>query len=429
MKLKQITFYSFIFFFTFQIILSQESQSLSHYGLPVLPGVSGYGLDSKGGQDGEIIKVTNLNKEGEGSLAEAIQTEGPRIIVFEVAGVIDLERSTLEILNPHITIAGQTSPFPGITIIQGGIRIRTHDVIIQHIKVRPGEAGQEKRSGWEVDGISTSRGAWNVVIDHCSLTWATDENLTASGPRFAGNNIKEWRENTSHRIVFSNCIVAEGLSNSTHEKGEHSKGSLIHDNTTDILVTGNLFANNVRRNPYCKGGSQVTIINNFIYNPGKAAIHYNLVRWEWKGNSWLTGKIVCVGNSIEFGNDTKRNVSAGSFHGPVEVFWKDNLINTETKVKKPSGKYKQLDSVPFWPEGLAAISAAEVKKKVLENAGAFPWARDEIDQRIISEIRAGTGKIIDSEEEVGGYPEIEPVYRQFVAEEWDLNTLQVKMRR
>ena len=425
MKPKRISIYSvfIVFIFQFQITYSQQSIDSFQYGLPIFPHVIGFGLDSKGGSGGEIIKVTNLNIEGKGSLSEAIQFDGPRIIVFEVAGVIDLEGNTLQILNPFITIAGQTAPFPGITIIKGGIKIRSHDVILQHIKVRPGEAGHEKKSGWEVDGISTSMGAYNVIVDHCSLTWATDENLTASGPRFYGNNTDEWRKNTSHRIVFSNCIIAEGLSNSTHSKGEHSKGSLIHDNATEILIIGNLFANNMRRNPYCKGGTQVTILNNYIYNPGKAAIHYNLAGSEWKGYDWVTGKIVVAGNSIEFGNDTGSKVSGGSFRGPVEVFWKDNLISANTDVKELSGNYTPLESAPFWPEGLVIKPAADIKKSVLKNAGAFPWDRDDIDKRIIAEVQSGRGKIIDSEKDVGGYPKIKPVYRKFIANEWDLNTL------
>jgi pectate lyase len=428
MKTKRISIYSvFIFFiFQFQITYSQQSIDSLQYGLPVLPNVIGFGLNSKGGNGGDIIKVTNLNKEGKGSLSEAIQFDGPRIIVFEVAGVIDLEGNSLQILNPFITIAGQTAPFPGITLIKGGINIPSHDVILQHIKIRPGEADHKKKSGWEADGISTSMGAYNVIIDHCSLTWATDENLSASGPRFQGNNIDEWRKNTSHRVVFSNCIIAEGLSNSTHSKGEHSKGSLIHDNATEILIIGNLFANNLRRNPFCKGGTQVAILNNYIYNPGMAAIHYDLIESEWEGYDYVTGKIVAAGNSIEFGNDSRSDVSGGLFRGPVEVFWKDNLITANTDVKELSGNYTPLERAPFWPEGLVLEPATDVKRLVLKNAGAFPWNRDDIDKRIIAEVQSGRGKIIDSEKDVGGYPEIKPVYRKFIADEWDLNKLTKK---
>ena len=417
-------FTTVLFICLMQSSYTQHPSDTCQYGLPVFPEVSGFGLDSKGGKNGRIIKVTTLDREGPGSLLEAIKSDGPRIIVFEVAGVIDLERNTLRIVEPYISIAGQTAPFPGITVIKGGISIGTHDVIIQHIKVRPGEAGQEKKSGWEVDGISTSGGAYDVIIDHCSLTWATDENLSASGPRFEGKDIEEWRKNTSHNIVFSNCIIAEGLSNSTHIKGEHSKGSLIHDNATGILLVGNLFANNKRRNPYCKGGTQVVIINNYIFNPGAAAIHYGLVSSEWEGLDWVKGKIVSVGNYIEYGKDTQGSVSGGSFqNGPVEVFWQDNYINAKGKVRVLSGDYDLQESPSIWPEGLEAQPASNVKNSVLKNAGAFPWNRDDVDKRIITEVQCGTGRIIDSEMEVGGYPFYEPVFKKFEIEEWDLHTL------
>jgi len=227
-------------------------------------------------------------------------------------------------------------------------------------------------------------------------------------------------------VVFSNCIIAEGLSKSNHAKGEHSKGSLIHDNATEILVIGNLFANNMRRNPYRKGGTQVAILNNYIYNPGGAAIHYKLEKQEWRGKDPVTGIIVAVGNVINFGEDSRRNISAGSFESPVQVYWKDNRVIAMNEPKALSGNYTLLDSVPFWPEGLEVKPAAEVKESVLKNAGAFPFNRDEIDSRIILEGQTGKGKIIDSEKKVGGYPHIEAVYRRFNADEWDLNSLTKK---
>ena len=420
--------FSFIttIFFLFQInmVYSQSSLQTDHYGLPVLKGVTGFGVDTKGGQGGKILKVTNLNKDGKGSLAEAIQSDGPRIIVFEVGGVIDLERESLIVKNPYITIAGQTAPSPGITIIKGGFYIQTNDVIIQHIKVRPGEAGQAKKSGWEVDGISTIKGAFNIIIDHCSLTWATDENLSASGPRHNGADVNEWRKSTSHRVVFSNCIIAEGLSNSTHAKGEHSKGSLIHDNATDILIIGNLYAHNMQRNPLFKAGVYGLIINNYIYNPGNAAIHYGAAPQSWAGFDWITGKMVVEGNVIEAGPDTRETISVGFFNGPpVDVFWKNNRIVSKREIRELSGTYTLTDIMPFWPDGLIVMPVEHVRDWILNNAGAFPWDRDEIDKRIISEVKSWTGRIIDSEQDVGGYPKIKPVYRKFNLEEWDMNTL------
>ncbi len=388
-----------------------RSQQINVTGESLFPGTSGFGTDSRGGYGGRIVTVSTLNRDGKGSLAEAIRTKGPRIVVFEVAGTIDLGGRSLGIINPYITIAGHTAPYPGITLIRGGINIGTHNVIIQHLKVRPGEAGREKQSGWDIDGISTVDSARNVIIDHCSLTWATDENLSASGPQFQGATPEEWRKNTSHNIVFSNCLIAEALSHSTHSKGEHSKGTLIHDNVTGILIIKNLFASNVERNPLFSGGSQGLIVNNFIYNPKEVAIDYVLSPGEWEGRKLITGKMGIIGNVIEFGPDTKKNLAAAHFLGPVEVFWKDNILNGGPEAREFSGDFTRLFEAPFWPKGLKAIPANRVKEYVLENAGAFPWHRDEIDQRIIDGIRQGTGRVINSEKDVEGYPDTKPVFR------------------
>ena len=218
------------------------------------PGALGWAASTPGGRGGQIIKVTTLAGSGPGSFRAAVEAKGPRIVVFEVGGVIDLDRKTIKIVEPFLTIAGQTAPSPGVTLIRGRIDISAHDVIVQHIRVRPGEAGQPKKSGWDEDSLSTQAGAYNVIIDHCTLTWGTDENLSASGPRFTGKTPEEWRKGTSHRITFSNNIIAESLAYSTHAKIEHSKGSLIHDNVSDLLIVGNLYAHNYERNPLFKGG-------------------------------------------------------------------------------------------------------------------------------------------------------------------------------
>lgn len=357
--------------------------------------------------------------------------KGPRTIVFEVGGVIDLEKKSIAIREPFLTIAGQTAPSPGVTFIRGGIGIQTHDVIIRHIRVRPGEAGAGKKSGWEVDGIAT--GSYNIIVDHCSCTWATDENLSASGPRFDGKTVEEWRKNTSHRVTFSNCIIAEGLSHSSHAKGEHSKGSLIHDNATEIAIIGNLYANNVQRNPYFKGGVRGIVVNNYIVNPGRKAIHYGLPAGEWKGHDYVTGQIAIVGNVMEHGQDTppKMPLFLVSGSGPVEVFAKDNIaLDLSGKDVKVIGtddnKCRRVDAPPLWPDAFEAKPAASVKARVLRHAGARPWDRDAIDRRVIAEAASGTGKIIDSEAEVGGYPEIQGTRARFDPLEWDLTTMERK---
>ena len=187
---------------------------------PAFPGAVGPAAGTPGGRGGRILRVTTLAASGPGSLRAAIETRGPRIIVFEVGGVVDLARTTIDIREPYLTVAGQTAPSPGVTLIRGGIDIRTHDVVLRHIRIRPGADGDAKRSGWESDAISTIA-ARNVIVDHCSLSWAPDENLSASGPRFTGATPEAWRAGTSRNISFSYNLLAEGLADSTHPKGEH----------------------------------------------------------------------------------------------------------------------------------------------------------------------------------------------------------------
>lgn len=429
MKANNELQFCLVFFFSLLLNLdyahssNNNSGNLNNYGLPVISGVTGFGLDAVGGKDGRIIAVTNLNRDGEGSFAAALAADGPRTIVFEVAGVIDLDRRTLRVTNPYVTIAGQTAPSPGITLIKGALVITTHEVIVQHIRVRPGEAGHAKKSGWEPDGIATSGGAYNVIIDHCTATWAPDENLSTSGPRFNGNSVEDWRKNTSHRVTISNSIIAQGLSNSTHAKGEHSKGTLIHDNATDILLYGNLYADNMDRHPLAKGGSQSAVVNNYIYNPGRAVVLYVLNAGEWGDHEWVTGKITVEGNYIEYGPDTSENIYVGRFRGPVEVFWRDNKVVSNNPVNEFLGTPTFMPARTVWPNGLTPMPAADVKEHVLNNAGAFPWDRDELDEQLVAAVRAGNGKIIDSEVEAGGYPVVTPVYRKFNAEEWNLLTM------
>ena len=397
----------------------------------LFPNPGGLGPFTKGGAGGRILRVENLENSGPGSLRAAIEKRGPRIIVFEVGGIIDLQDSILRIKDPFLTIAGQTAPSPGITIIKGGIQVATHDVIIQHIRVRPGEAGHAKKSGWEVDGIASTKGAHKLIVDHCSISWATDENLSASGPRFDGKDSTEWRRNTSHQVLFSNCIISEGLSNSSHAKGPHSKGSLIHDNTTDIIIARNLYAHNVSRNPFFKGGAQGIVVNNYIYNPGVDAIHYNLSPEEWQGHEWIMGKLTVEGNMIEFGPNTMKDMPLGRFRGPCDVYWQDNIGKSRTgkQVEQTTGSLTLVQERPVWLENLAVMLSSKVKAFVLKNAGARPWDRDEIDQRIISEAQKGTGRIIDSEQEVGGYPKALQTYAEFVPNEWNLRTMERKGKK
>lgn len=400
---------------------------------PAFPGAQGFGASAAGGRGGRIVRVTTLKATGPGSISEAIQTKGARIVVFEVGGVIDLEGERLLLSEPFITIAGQTAPAPGITLIKGGVKIATHDVVIQHLAVRPGEAGRPKKSGWQVDGLCTVDGAHNVIVDHGSFTWATDENLSASGPRFNGESVEDWRKGTSHHITFSHCIIAEGLSDSTHGKGEHSKGTLIHDNATFVSIIGNLYASNLERNPRAKGGVWAVIVNNWIANPGKWAMHYGLVKDEWEPHPWAASRLVVVGNVMEHGPDTRANLALfGNSHStPLELYLEDNLAfdRQHKPVAETTGDFEKLEARPFWPEGLTPLPAGKVKEWVAREAGSRPWDRDPIDQRIVNAALSGKGRIIDSEDEVGGYPERPATQAPFQDSDWDFDAMQLRRQR
>ncbi len=397
------------------------------------PGAQGWAAHATGGRGGKILRVTTLAGSGPGSFAEAVNSKGSRIVVFEVGGVIDLGAKTLRIVEPDLTVAGQTAPSPGITLIRGGIDIAANNIIVRHLRVRPGSTGAARMAGLDFDAISTV-GAHDVIVDHCTLTWATDENLSASGKRFAGNDAEENAAATSHRITFSNNIIAEGLAHSTHAKGEHSKGSLIHDHVRDILIVGNLYAHNYERNPLFKGGVRGQVINNLIYNPGQRAAHYNLIAEEWQGHDYETGQMVLRGNVMRAGPSTQDLaffMIGGS--GDIDLFAQDNLlvdrvgrhkIDAEGSYTNAPVKVNALKRAPELPFGVNVLASAQVQDAVIANAGARPWDRDDVDRRIVADTIEGRGGIIDNESEVGGYPKQKETRQPFVEADWDLGTME-----
>jgi len=363
---------------------------------------------TNGGSGGIVLKVTNLNASGEGSLKAALDYTAKRIIVFEVGGVIDLNMEKLRIEKPNVTIAGHTAPGPGITIIKGGIFINTHDVVIKHIAIRPGDADQPKRSGWEPDGISISgEKCHHILIDHCSVTWAVDENLSASGPRYLGP------ENTSRNITFSNNIIAEGLNDSSHSKGKHSKGTLIHDYCQDIAVVGNLYAHNIDRNPYFKSSTKGIVVNNIIYNPGNHVIKmgYPMSEWEGKNIEPQNAKLSIVGNILYNGINSS-NVEA-LVQNEGDAYVDDNLAYKRNGSPLPiiDNTVNSLNEKPVWLKDFTAMSSLDVLGFIKKNVGSRPAQRDAIDTRIIDDLVNKTGKIIDSQNEVGGYPRYETTTR------------------
>jgi hypothetical protein len=401
---------------------------------PLVPGWA----QTQGGRGGAIVRVTNLNASGAGSFRAAVEQHGPRIVVFEVAGVIDMGLTTLNITEPFLTIAGQTAPSPGITLIRGGIDIRAHDIIVRHIRIRSGVSGQARRSGWEADALSTVA-ARNVVVDHCTMTWAVDENLSASGPRFTGNTVEEWRRGTSHNITFSYNLLAEGLADASHPKGEHSKGSLIHDNATGILIYRNLYAHNYERSPMLKGGVHAAVVNNFIFNPGAQALHYNLMDLEWGSQPHQLGELSAVGNVLRAGFSTRSDVAFLTIGGVGDLRYhgRDNVA--VDRMGRPLPMFGRYTTSPariievrrpvVWPAGLEVLPSNQVETHLLRHAGARPWDRDEHDIRVLFDVVEGRGEIIDDEREVGGYPQVTPTRAPFVEADWNLDTMEPRSGR
>lgn len=358
---------------------------------------------------GTVIKVTTLDADGPGSLREAIETPGRRIIVFEVGGIIDLNKARLGITEPFVTIAGQTAPSPGITLIRGGMRISTHDVRIQHLRFRMGDAGAAPASGFEPDVTTDGPSAYDIVIDHCSVAWGVDENLSVSGPRFDGP------AGTSRRVTLSNNIIAEGLHESVHAKGAHSMGTLVHDHCTDVTVVGNLYAHNYERNPWFKGFATGTIVNNIVYNPGKWAMRLGPVvrEWESAGITPEPPRVSIVGNYMRHGVDTLPGLPMVGTNSMGSAYLEDNIAVDASGEPAPlvSPEIVILPEKPAWPDSLVALPAASVVDSVLAHAGARPRDRDEVDLRIVADFVSGGGMLVNSQDEVGGYPTAEPTTR------------------
>src|SRR5262245_33029547 len=173
--------------------------------VPVIPGAAGYGMDTPAGRGGTVYKVTNLNASGSGSLKACVSdASGPRVCVFEVSGTIRITTDMM-VRNGNLTIAGQTAPSPGITIRGAALRIQASDILVQHIRVRAGDdpngPDPDNRDSLKIEGSDT-RMVKNIVIDHCTFSWAIDENASVWGP--------------NDNITFSNNIFAEPLNESLH---------------------------------------------------------------------------------------------------------------------------------------------------------------------------------------------------------------------
>ncbi len=361
------------------------------------PGADGYGKYTTGGRGGKVIKVTNLNDDGEGSLRKAIRAKGPRIIIFNVAGTIHL-KSPLEINEGNVTIAGQSAPGQGICVADYPTRVKASNVIIRYMKFRLGDAHKVE------DDALSGRYADSVIIDHCSVSWSTDE--AASFYRNK-NFTMQW------------CLIAHSLNESAHSKGAHGYGGIWGGMKASFHH--NLLANHNSRNPRFSGSETtqnskdelVDFRNNVIFNWGMNSSyggetgHYNVVNNYYKPGPATTKarKNRILNPSIPYGKFyVNGNVMEGS-----DAVTKDNW-NGGVQCDDPLAA----KSDTIFPYVMAVEhSASEAYDLVLQFAGAARF-RDQYDQLILEEAAKGiatAGKqkngIIDSPEDVGGFPVIQ----------------------
>ncbi|HBG26257.1 MAG TPA: pectate lyase [Phycisphaerales bacterium] len=333
---------------------------------PVLKEAMGFGINTPGGIGGQVIKVTNLNRTGAGSFINALLTPWPRVIVFEVGGIINLEGNSYKIIDPYLIVAGQTAPSPGITLVRGGLQIWTHDVVIQHIRIRAGDNDRIKVP-WDIDAMTTAYGdAYNILIDHCSFSWGIDGSLDVSG-------LRTGPDDTSHWVTLSNNIIAETLNNSIHSKqSPHSRATLINDFCQKIAVIRNIYAHNDMRQPNFKPATTGIIVNNLIYDPGTRCIHTHGSEAEIGGPA-DPPKWSIIGNFIKPGPSTtisaliqsELDVSIGS----AELFIRDNQSSTGN-IPLKTGPITEISAAPVWPQGMVVLPSVQVYGELISHSGA-----------------------------------------------------------
>lgn len=365
-----------------------------HSRQPAFPGAEGFGAYSLGGRGGDVYLVTTLDDyRGKqpipGSLRAAVEAAGPRTIVFRVAGIIQLA-APLEIRNPYLTIAGQTAPGDGICLKGYDCRILTHDVIVRHIRVRPGD-----ESGKQLDALSVNQ-AQDVIIDHCSVSWSVDEALSVTGEGCTNVTV-QW------------CLISESLRKSVHHKGEHGYGSLIRTDG-DITFHHNLYAHHQTRCPrpgtYGQPrGILLDFRNNVIYdwrNPAgytsedRATLNY-IGNYLKPGPSTTNAKA-----AFKVGGQATLIHASGNFLEGADAANRDNWL----MILGSEPQHRAAEHLPV--AAVRTDTADEAYRRVLDGAGATLPARDAIDARIVQQVRTGTGRIIDSPQEVGGWGEYRP---------------------
>lgn len=370
--------------------------------VPSFPGAQGGGMFTKGGRGGDVYVVTSLEDNStEGTLRWAIDKEGTRTIVFAISGTIYLN-SELRINNDDITIAGQSAPGGGITLANYSVRIAADNVVIRFLRFRMGDV-----KAYEGDAI-WGRRQKNIILDHCSMSWCTDE-------------CASFYDNENFTMQWS--IIAESLNESVHGKGAHGYGGLWGG--YNATFHHNLLAHHKSRNPRFYGirdgveREMAEMGNNVIYNWGSNSAYggeggqYNIVNNYYKAGPATKSNKDRIFEAYYQGSYGKFFLD-GNFVFGFEDVTNDNWLGFDLK---SGGNLESLiASSRFDITKVEYTSAEDAFANVLDHAGASLW-RDAVDTRILEEVSTGTATyggsygenlgIIDTQATVGGWPELE----------------------
>lgn len=355
--------------------------------LKAFPTAVGFGKNATGGRGGKVVQVTNLNDSGAGSLRAALSMTGPRTIVFRVGGTIQ-GKSYLSITpaNGDVTIAGQTAPGGGIAIQGSELRITGSNVILRHLRIRPGDDTTASNE----DGLRIVSYGGNlvsdVIADHCSITWAKDENLSIGG---IGSGSR------ARNITIQNSIVGENINT--------GYGVLLWNDSKNISFYKNLLVHNKERNirsSTCT--SNFEMINNvvFHYRAGTSPTYEN--HFDVVGNVYKTHPSLVPPNQTVRLEASLNNCPNGKI-ALTRAYIADNSLDGSA-ITVSSNLTPYLEKSAIFNSGITPLPLANVEAAVLADVGATKPSRDGVDLRLIDETKKRTGKLISSVNDVGGYP-------------------------
>ncbi|MHC4753178.1 MAG: pectate lyase family protein [Planctomycetota bacterium] len=358
------------------------------------PGAEGYGKYAVGGRGGKVYEVTTLNSSGPGSLGEAIAASGPRTVVFRVSGTID---GKFEIRRDNITIAGQTAPGDGICI-KGSLGVSANDVIIRYIRVRANPTV-------ETDAIA-GRYKKNIILDHVSASWSSDEVLSIYH---------------CENVTIQYCMITEACAKGG--SGHRFGGIWGNQHAT---YHHNLIAHNDSRNPrWASGCGFNDYRNNVLYNwgyqscygaeahqPGdrrKPPIEFSTINMV--ANYYKPGPATDSGVRDRIANPSTRSSNdKGSWYVADNVVEGFPAVTANNWLGIDGSSYNKM-SAPWDAMPINQESPQDAYNAVLAHAGRSKPNRDNIDRRIVEEVRNGTATygnngIITKPSDVGGWPEL-----------------------